>query len=107
MTSANALAVTGLALLGTLALLLCNEGLRNSSRVSSRVASEERARVYLQRVLAVTGATQVYEGYALNSGSVQFRVCDRFVRRLQNPDDPGTSFGENLFLSRAYRYAQS
>jgi hypothetical protein len=71
--------------------------LGNGSGAASRVTKEERARAYLNRILALTGATQVDNAYVLNVGKVQFQLRDRFVRRLQNPKDPRAGFEETCF----------
>jgi hypothetical protein len=71
--------------------------LGNGSSAASRITKEERARAYLQRILAVTGATQVDNSYVLNVGKVQFQIRDRFVRRLHNPKDPRAGFEETCF----------
>jgi len=71
--------------------------LGNDSGAARRVAKEERARVYLHRILALTGATQVENAYVLNVGKVQFQLRNRFVRRLQNPEDPRAGLEETCF----------
>jgi hypothetical protein len=71
--------------------------LGNRSGVVSRMNKEERARAYLLRILALTGATQVDNAYVLNVGKVQFQIRDRFVRRLQNPKDLRAGFEETCF----------
>lgn len=65
--------------------------------VSSRVTKEQRAEAFLRRILALTGATSVDGAYILNVGKVQFQLRDRFIRRLQNPQDPKSPHEETCF----------
>lgn len=65
--------------------------------VSPRVTKEQRAEAFLRRILALTGATKADEAYILNVGKVQFQLRDRFIRRLQNPQDPKSPYEETCF----------
>jgi len=66
--------------------------------VSSHVVTkEQRAEAFLRRILALTGATRVDGAYILNVGKVQFQVRDRFIRRLQDPQDPKSPYEETCF----------
>ena len=65
--------------------------------VSPRVTKEQRAEAFLRRTLALTGATKVEGAYILNVGKVQFQLRDRFIRRLQNPQDPTSPYEETCF----------
>lgn len=66
--------------------------------LSPRVTKEQRAEAFLRRVLALTGATKADGGvYILNVGKVQFQLRDRFIRRLQNPQDPKSPYEETCF----------
>ena len=65
--------------------------------VSPRVTKEQRAEAFLQRILALTGAKKVDGAYVLNVGKVQFQLRDRFIRRLQNPQDPKSPYEETCF----------
>ena len=66
-------------------------------RVSSHVTKEQRAEAFLRRILALTGATKVDNTYVLNVGKVQFQVRDRFIRRVQDPQDPKSPYEETCF----------
>ena len=66
-------------------------------RVSSHVTKEQRAEAFLRRILALTGASKVDGAYVLNVGKVQFQVRDRFIRRLQDPQDPKSPYEETCF----------
>jgi hypothetical protein len=65
--------------------------------VSPRITKEQRAEAFLRRILALTGATKVEGAYVLNVGKVQFQLRDRFIRRLQNPQDPKSPYEETCF----------
>ncbi len=45
----------------------------------------------------LTGATKVDGAYVLNVGRVQFQIRDRFIRRLQDPDDLKSPYEETCF----------
>jgi hypothetical protein len=70
--------------------------LNNGVRVP-HVTKEQRAEAFLQRILALTGAKRANGAYVLNVGKVQFQLRDRFIRRLQNPDDPKSPYEETCF----------
>ena len=65
--------------------------------ISPRITKEQRAEAFLRRILALTGATRVDGAYVLNVGKVQFQLRDRFIRRLQNPNDPKSPYEETCF----------
>jgi len=65
--------------------------------ITPRVTKEQRAEAFLRRILALTGATKVEGGYVLNVGKVQFQLRDRFIRRLQDPEDPKSPYEETCF----------
>ncbi len=62
-----------------------------------RITREQRAEAFLRRIMALTGAMKVDCAYVLNVGNVQFQLRDRFIRRLQNPDDPKSPYEETCF----------
>src|SRR5438067_4683890 len=70
--------------------------LNNGVRVA-QLTKEQRAEAFLQRILALTGARRANGAYVLNVGKVQFQLRDRFIRRLQNPDDPKSPYEETCF----------
>ena len=71
--------------------------LNQDSAVASRISKEQRAEAFLQRILVLTGAKKVDGAYVLNVGKVQFQLRDRFIRRLQNPNDPKSPYEETCF----------
>lgn len=87
----------GLHMLGPAGLSLFGGPLANNSAASVRVTREQRAEAFLQRILKLTGARKADGAYVLNVGKVQFQIRDRFIRRLQNPNDPKSPYEETCF----------
>jgi hypothetical protein len=87
----------GLQVLSPGGLSLFGDNPLHAGRVSSHVTKEQRAEAFLRRILALTGATKVDNTYVLNVGKVQFQVRDRFIRRLQDPQDPNSPYEETCF----------
>ena len=87
----------GLHVLGQQSLSLFGGHRNNGSAFASQISKEQRAEAFLQRILALTGAKKVDGAYVLNVGTVQFQVRDRFIRRLQNPNDPKSPYEETCF----------
>ncbi|OLB27128.1 MAG: hypothetical protein DMG41_13525 [Acidobacteria bacterium] len=69
----------------------------NASAFAPLISKEQRAEAFLERILALTGAKKVDGSYVLNVATVQFQVRDRFIRRLQNPNDPKSPYEETCF----------
>jgi len=63
------------------------------------VDPKDRARTYLCRIVALTGATQRRNIYVLNVGKTRFSVRDGYVRRLQDSTDPKCRYEETCFYS--------
>ena len=57
----------------------------------------DRAKRYLQRIAALTGATQSDDAYVLDVGKTRFHVGHRYVRRLRDATDPGCAYEETCF----------
>jgi hypothetical protein len=57
----------------------------------------DRAKTYLCRIVALTGATQMGNGYVLDVGKMRFHVRDRYVRRLRDMTDPECAYEETCF----------
>ena len=95
---ANPGRANGLPVLGRESLPLFGvRRLNPDSAVASRIGKEQRAEAFLERILALTGARKVAGSYVLNVGKVQFQLRDRFIRRLQNPNDPNSPYEETCF----------
>ncbi len=73
--------------------------LENGSDGLDPVARKYRAQSYLSRVVALTGATQMGSGYALDVGTTRFEVRDRYVRRLRDLTDPKCTYEGTCFYS--------
>jgi len=58
---------------------------------------KDRAKAYLRRIAALTGATQTGSAYVLDVGKMRFRVRDRHVSRLRDVTDPGCALEETCF----------
>src|SRR5262245_26530563 len=58
---------------------------------------KDRAKTYLRRVAALTGATQTGNAYVLDVGKMRFHVRDRYVSRLRDMTDPGCALEESCF----------
>jgi hypothetical protein len=58
---------------------------------------EDRARTYLRRIVALTGATRMGNAYGLTVGKTQFHVRYRYVRRLRDVTDPQCAYEETCF----------
>ena len=71
--------------------------LENGSADIGAFDRKERARTYLARVVALTGATQMDNGYDLTVGKTRFHVRYRYVRRLRDLTDPQGAYEETCF----------
>jgi len=65
----------------------------------NRLDRKDRAKRYLRRIAALTGATQTGNTYVMDVGKMQFRVRDRYVSRLRDMTDPGCTLEETCFYS--------
>ena len=61
--------------------------------------AESRAETCLRRIVALTGATQVDDGYVLNVVTTRFHVRDRYVGRLRDVGDAKCPYEETCFYS--------
>jgi hypothetical protein len=59
----------------------------------------DRPKTYLLRVVALTGATQMGNGYDLDVGTTRFHVRDRYVGRLRDLTNPQCAYEETCFYS--------
>lgn len=87
----------GLSGLSAGGLSLFGDNSLGGGTASPRITKEQRAEAFLRRILALTGATKADGAYVLNVGKVQFQLRDRFIRRLQNPQDPKSPYEETCF----------
>jgi hypothetical protein len=71
--------------------------LENSADDLDRLDRKDRAKRYLQRIAALTGATQADDAYVLDVGKMRFHVRHRYVKRLRDTTDPNCAFEETCF----------
>ena len=65
----------------------------------NRLDRKDRAKTYLRRIAARTGATQTGNTYVMDVGKMRFRVRDRYVSRLRDVTDPECTLEETCFYS--------
>ncbi len=63
------------------------------------ITRKDRAKTYLRRIVALTGATQMGNSYVLDVGTTRFEVRDRYVRRVRDTTDPKCAYEETCFYS--------
>lgn len=66
---------------------------------SNAIKREDRAKTYLRRIVALTGAKQMGNSYVLDVGTTRFSVRDRYVGRLRDATDPKFMYRETCFYS--------
>jgi hypothetical protein len=71
--------------------------LESSADDLNRLDRKDRAKRYLRRIAALTGATQVDDVYVLDVGKMRFHVGHRYVRRLRDTTDPKCALEETCF----------
>src|SRR5712692_3547424 len=69
----------------------------NSSDGLDPLDRKDRAKRYLRRIVALTGATQMGNVYVLDVGKMRFHVEYRYVSRLRDMTDPGGVLEETCF----------
>ena len=68
----------------------------NSPGATSQV--RDQALRYLLRVVALTNATEMDDGYLLNAGTNTFHVRDRYIRRLRGVKDDNSRYEQTCFV---------
>src|SRR5258708_4147252 len=71
--------------------------LENGSADVGAFDRKDRARTYLDRIVALTGATEMGNAYDLTVGKTRFHVRYRFVRRMRDVTDPQCAYEETCF----------
>jgi len=71
----------------------------NSSDDLDPFDRKDRAKRYLRRIVALTGATQMGNSYVLDVGKMRFQVGHRYVRRMRDMTDPRCAYEETCFYS--------
>jgi len=60
---------------------------------------KDHPKTYLFRIVAITGATKLGNGYALDVGITRFQVCGSHVRRMQEMNNPKSAYEETCFYT--------
>jgi hypothetical protein len=60
---------------------------------------KDRPRTYLLRIVALTGAKPMANGYDVNVGTSRFHVRDRYVGRVRDVNSPASAYEETCFYS--------
>jgi hypothetical protein len=79
--------------------LFSGNGLENPPESASPGTRKERAERYLARVVALTGASQMGNGYVLDVGATRFHVREGYVGQMQDLNDPKCAYKETCFYS--------
>ena len=77
--------------------VIADDPLENSADGLHLLDRKDRAKRYLQRIAALTGATQADDAYVLDVGKMRFHVRHRYVRRLRDTTDPECAYEETCF----------
>jgi hypothetical protein len=77
--------------------VIAGDGFEHGAQVVDLFEREDRAKAYLRRIGALTGAVQIGNNYVLEIGTTRFHVRDRYVRRLQGVRDPKCEYEETCF----------
>src|SRR5215472_8104773 len=81
---------------GSIAVIVGNR-FENSSDGLYPLGRKDRAKAYLRRIVALTGATQTGDEYVLDVGTTRFHVRDKYIRRLRDAVDPKCAHEETCF----------
>ncbi len=81
---------------GGVAVIVGNR-FENSSDGLDPLDRKDRAKGYLRRIAALTGATQMDDAYVLDVGKMRFHVRYRYVTRLRDMTDPECAYEETCF----------
>ena len=79
------------------AAVIADNRFENGSDGVYPITPKDRAKKYLRRIVALTGATQMGDASVLDVGKMRFHVRDRYVRRLRDLTDPGCAYEETCF----------
>jgi hypothetical protein len=71
---------------------------RENNSAAAEDTLRDPAQAYLLRVVALTNATEVDDGYLLNVGANTFHVRDRYVRRLGGAKDNKSRYEQTCFF---------
>jgi hypothetical protein len=77
--------------------VIAGDRFENSSDSLDPIDRTDCAKAYLRRVVALTGATQMGDGYVLDVGTTRFHVRNGYIRRLRVAADPKSAYEETCF----------
>ena len=77
--------------------VIAGDRFENSSDSLDPIDRTDCAKAYLRRVVALTGATQMGDGYGLDVGTTRFHVRNGYIRRLRVAADPKSAYEETCF----------
>jgi hypothetical protein len=69
----------------------------NSADGADPINRKDRAKTYLRRIVALTGATQMDDAYVLDLGKMRFHVRERYVGRVRDMTNPECAYEETCF----------
>jgi hypothetical protein len=79
------------------AAVIADGPLQNSADDLDHLDRKDRAKRFLRRIAALTGARQMDDAYVLDVGEMRFHVGHRYVKRLRDTTDPECAFEETCF----------
>jgi hypothetical protein len=79
--------------------VIAGDRVENSSDGVDAIDRKSRAKTYLPRIVALTGATQMDSGYELDVGTTRFQVRRSYVRRLLDVNNPKCAYELTCFYS--------
>jgi hypothetical protein len=77
--------------------VIAGDHFENSSDGPYHLGRKDRAKAYLRRIVALTGATQMGDEYVLDVGTAKFYVSYRYVKRFRDAADPNCACEETCF----------
>lgn len=69
----------------------------NGSQRLDLFERQHRAKTYLRRIVALTGATRTSRGYVLDVDTTRFFVCDGYVGRQRDVRGPKCEYEKTCF----------
>ena len=77
--------------------VITGDRFENGSQAVGPFERKDRAKTYLRRIMALTGATQTGNSYVLDVGTTRFHLRDRYVGRQRDVSDPKCEYEETCF----------
>jgi hypothetical protein len=95
----NRILEQGLHILERVGAVAGGNGANHAPDGAGSAVLKDRPKAYLLRIVALTGATQMGNGYDINVGTTKFHVRDRYVGRLRDCNNPKGAYEETCFYS--------